>query len=352
MSIARTPLDDGLRMPAEWEPHDRCFISWPCRERTWLGHFEEAKRAYLDVIRTVHRFEPVVVLADPSTARDARSRVGSDIEILEIELDDSWIRDNGPIFLCDDSDRVAFVKFGFNAWGNKSPSYSKDDAAPIALVKHLRMRHYVAPLILEGGAISVDGEGTLLTTEQCLLNPNRNPDLDRSQIEHTLALYLGVRKVTWLGKGVEGDITDGHVDGVAGFAGPHLVLAAYTREPSDPNFTALKENVERLESATDAKGRSIEVVRLVQPRPREVEGMPITPGYTNHYIANRGVVVPTYGIPEDKIALDTLRSVYPDREVVGVDCSYIEIGGGAVHCITQQKPTGTSIPPSEKAIEQ
>jgi len=341
----RTPHDDGFVMPAEWQPHDRCFISWPCREQTWLGHFDEAKRAYLDVIESVRRFEEVDVLADPSTAREARSRLGKEMEILEIELDDSWIRDNGPIFLRDSSDRVAIAKFGFNGWGNKAPSFSKDDRVPAALAKHLQTRLYVAPMVLEGGAISVDGEGTLLTTEQCLLNINRNPDLTRSQIENMLALYLGVRKVIWLGKGVEGDMTDGHVDGVAGFAGPHLVIAACTKDPSDPNFDTLNENIERLESSTDFKGRSIEVIRLVQPRPREVEGIHITPGYTNHYIANEGVIVPTYGISEDRIALETLRSVYPRREVVGVDCAYIEIGGGAVHCITQQKPTGIIIPP-------
>jgi agmatine deiminase len=342
---ARTPHDDGFIMPAEWQPHDRCFISWPCREQTWSGHFEEAKRAYLDVIKNVRRFEHVVVLADPSTAKEARSRLGKEIEILEIELDDSWIRDNGPIFLCDESDRVAVAKFGFNAWGNKLPSFSKDDHVPITLAKHLRTRQYVAPMILEGGAISVDGEGTLLTTEQCLLNANRNPNLTRSQTEHILALYLGVRRIIWLGKGVEDDMTDGHVDGVAGFAGPHLAIAACTKDPSDPNFYTLNENIERLESSTDAKGRSIEVIRLVQPRPREVDGIHITPGYTNHYIANDGVIVPTYGISEDRIALETLRSVYPRREVIGVDCSYIEIGGGAVHCITQQKPTGSPISP-------
>jgi len=340
-----TPRDDGFLMPAEWEPHDACFISWPCREQTWSGHFQEAKRAYLEVIKNISRFEPVIVVADPSTANEARSRAGREMEVLEIELDDSWIRDNGPIFLCDDGGGVAMAKFGFNGWGNKVPSFGKDDRVPITLARRLRMRLYVAPMILEGGAITVDGEGTLLTTEQCLLNANRNPHLGRNQIENFLALYLGASKVIWLGKGVEGDMTDGHVDGVATFAGPHLVIAAYTKDPTDPNFKALNDNIGRLESSTDAKGRSIEVVRLVQPRPREVEGIPITPGYTNHYIANGGVIVPIYGISEDKIALETLRSAYPGREIVGVDCSYIEIGGGAVHCITRQKPTGTTTPP-------
>ena len=342
---ARTPHDDGFVMPAEWQPHDRCFISWPCREQTWLGHFEEAKGAYLDVIKNIRNFEHVVVLADPSTVKEARSRLGREMEILEIELDDSWIRDNGPIFIRDGSSRVAMAKFGFNGWGKKLASFGRDDHAPIALAKHLGTRQYFAPMILEGGSISVDGEGTLLTTEQCLLNANRNPNLTRGQIEHILDLYLGVHRVIWLGKGLEEDMTDGHVDGVAGFAGPHLVIAAYTKDPSDPNFKTLNENIERLESSTDAKGRSIEVIRLVQPRPREVEDIHITPGYTNHYIANGGVIVPIYGISEDRIALETLRNVYPTHEVVGVDCSYIEVGGGAVHCITQQKPTGTSIPP-------
>lgn len=339
----RTPHDDGFAMPAEWHPHDLCFVSWPCREKTWSGHFEKAKKAYLDVITSIHRFEPVVVLANPSDAREARSRLLKGIEVLEVELDDSWIRDNGPIFVRDSEGRVASVKFAFNAWGNKSPSYRKDNHVPIALSEHLRIRQYISPMILEGGAISVDGEGTLLTTEQCLLNTNRNPDLSREEIERTLTLYLGVRKVIWLGKGVEEDITDGHVDGVAGFAGPHLAIAAFTEDRSDPNFNALADNIDRLESSTDQKGRSVEVVRIVQPRPREVEGINITPCYTNHYIANGGVIVPTYGIPEDRIALDTLSSVYPDHEVVGVDCTYIEIGGGAVHCITQQKPAGATV---------
>jgi len=332
-------------MPAEWDPHECCCISWPCRERTWLGHYEDAKRAYQDVIMGIRRFEPVVVLTDPSTANEARSRLGRDLDFIEIELDDSWVRDNGPFYVRNDEDRVAIVKFGFNAWGNKSPSYGRDDLVPIKLAKLLRTRHYVAPMILEGGAISVDGEGTLLTTEQCLLNANRNPDLSREQIERTLADYLGVRKIIWLGKGVEGDMTDGHVDGVACFAGPHLVLAAHTKDQSDPNFATLENNIARLEAATDAKGRSIEVIRVIQPRPREVEGISITPGYTNHYIANGGVVVPTYGIPEDKVALETLKSAYPGREVIGVNCSYIEIGGGAIHCITQQRADGTPAPP-------
>jgi len=335
-----TPAGDGFSMPAEWSPHSTCYISWPCKERTWHGHYGQSKAAYAEVIKAVGRSEPVTVLATPSTMSEAEEVLGRDVKCLEVELDDSWVRDNGPIFVRDGTGRVALVKFGFNAWGSKYPPWDKDELVPDFIAKRLKMRRYDAPMILEGGSISVDGEGTLLTTEQCLLNRNRNPQLTRDQIERVLAEYLGIKKVVWLGKGVEDDITDGHVDGVAAFAGPHLVVASHTKDRTDPNFANLDENITHLESATDARGRSIEIVKIVQPRPRKVDGLPITPGYTNHFIANGGVVVPTYGIPEDKVALDALKGVYQDREVVGVNASYIEIGGGAIHCITQQQPVG------------
>ncbi len=335
-----TPASDGFSMPAEWSQHSTCYISWPCKERTWHGHYDKSKSAYAEVIKAVSRFEPVTVLATPSTASEANNVLGREVKYLEVELDDSWVRDNGPIFVKDGNGRVALVKFGFNAWGSKYPPWDKDELVPDFIAKRLGMRRYDAPMILEGGSISADGEGTLLTTEQCLLNKNRNPQLTRDKIEGVLAEYLGIKKVVWLGKGVEDDITDGHVDGVASFARPHLVVASHTKDRTDPNFANLDENVSRLESATDAKGRSIEVVKIVQPRPRRVDGLPITPGYTNHFIANGGIVVPTYGIPEDEVALDTLKGIYHGYEVVGVNAAYIEIGGGAVHCITQQQPAG------------
>ncbi len=334
-----TPAKCGFRMPAEWRPHAACYISWPCKEATWHGHYDQTKAAYAEVIKAINRYEPVTVLTQPSS-NEASRILGRGPKFLDVELDDSWIRDNGPIFVRDDGGRVAIVKFQFNAWGGKYPPFEKDSRAPEAIANSLHMRHFVAPMVLEGGSISVDGEGTLLTTEQCLLNKNRNPQLSKDQIERTLSDYLGVRKVVWLARGVEEDITDGHVDGVAAFAGPHLVVASHTNDEKDPNFANLRENLARLESATDSKGRSLEIIRVIQPRPRSVDGLHITPGYTNHYVANGGVVVPIYGIPEDKEALETIRTAYPDRTVVGVNCCYIEIGGGAVHCITQQRPLG------------
>jgi agmatine deiminase len=331
-------------MPAEWEDHAECYVSWPCREETWRGHAREAKRAYAEVIMCLRRFERVTALSDPSTLGEARSTLDPGVDVLEVELDDAWIRDNGPFFVRRPDGRVAAVRFRFNGWGGKSP-HLRDERVPVHLAEHLGMRHYDAPLVLEGGSVCVDGRGTLLTTEQCLLNPNRNPGMSRERIEASLAEYLGIRKVIWLGRGQAGDLTDGHVDGVAAFAGPGLVVAAYTPDASDPNYTALTENLGRLETATDSRGRSLEVVKLPQPRDRLLHGVPITPSYANHYLANGGLVAPTYGIREDRVALGILGIVHPDREIVGVDARYLEVGGGAVHCITQQRPTGRPLPP-------
>jgi agmatine deiminase len=331
-------------MPAEWSPHAGCFISWPSRELTWRGHFEDAKKDYAAVMKAVDRFEPVTVVADPRAAQEARRRLGPGMSIFEARLDDSWVRDNGPIFVRRDDGRLALVNFRFNGWGRKAP-YEVDDRLPTLMAERLRIRRYDAPIVLEGGAISVDGEGTLLTTEQCLLNANRNPDMSREGIEQVLANHLGVRKVVWLARGVEDDMTDGHVDGVAGFVKPHVVLAAHTKDVSDPNHKTLEANLARLCSATDAGGRSLEVVRMVQPKPILVCGIPVTPSYVNLYFANGAVVFPTYGIREDSIALEILVSLFPEREVVGVRCEHIGIGGGDVHCITQQMPVGEPLYP-------
>lgn len=332
-----TPARNGMMMPAEWAHHSGCLISWPCNERTWHGQYERAKQDYEKVIAAVHRLEPVTVLADPATGGEARRRLGDGHDIVEVRLDDSWIRDNGPIFVKSPGGGLAMVDFRFNGWGNKT-SYDSDDKVPATLSEVMGVDRYIAPLVLEGGGISVDGEGTLLTTEQCLLNENRNPSLSKAEVERHLMDYLGVGKVIWLGRGQADDITDGHVDGVACFASPRTVIAARTDDDSDPNYESLEENIATLESATDGKGRSIEVIEIVQPRPREFLGRRITPGYTNHYIANDGVVMQAFGIPEDRTAAKTLAAAYPGREVVVVEAPHLEIGGGGIHCITQQIP--------------
>ena len=339
VALKRTPVADGLCMPAEWAPHRSTLVSWPCREMSWRGHIAGARSEYAEVIKAIQRFEPVHVLTSPATLTEARAMLPEGSDLIPVDLDDSWMRDNGPIFVSSRSGDVAMVDFRFNAWGSKS-AYVKDDAVPKFLSERLDIRRYPAPMVLEGGSFSVDGEGTLLTTEQCLLHENRNADMSRVEIEAGLKDFLGVKKIIWLGQGQADDITDGHVDGVACFCSPGKVMIARTKDAHDPNHDSLEENRTRLETETDAKGRSIEVIDIVQPRPREYEGQVITPGYINHYVANGGVVAPEFGIPEDSLAIDTLRSVYSDREVVSIHVGHIEIGGGGIHCITQQVPDG------------
>ena len=334
-----TPFSDGFSMPAEWSPQSGCLVSWPCNSLTFRGLIGEAETAYAGVISSIASFEPVTVLSDPRTLPVAERSLANIARIVPLELEDSWIRDNGPIFVTSPEGEVAMVDFGFNGWGDKQP-YQKDNDAPRVLSEEFGARRYETGMVLEGGSICVDGEGTLLTTEQCLLNPNRNPSLSRDDIERNLRDCLGVTKVIWLGQGLADDMTDGHVDGVACFCAPKTVMIARTKDDTDPNHDALEENRVRLETSTDAKGRSIEVIDVVQPRPREFLGQPITPGYINHFIANGGVVAPEFGIPEDAIAAETLRSVYSDREVVCVNVSAVEVGGGGIHCITQQIPEG------------
>jgi len=334
----QTPVADGFVMPPEWAPHAGCYISWPYREDLWMGYLKKVQKSYAEVAKIINRFEPVTVLTPPSAVSEAHVYLGSDIEIFEVDLNDSWVRDNGPIFVTSGSGEEAIVDFEFNGWGNRFSPHDKDNALPATLAKALGVRYYKAPMVLEGGAISVDGQGTLLTTESCLLNPNRNPHLSREEIEKILADYLGIRKVIWLGRGLHDSVTDGHVDGVACFVRPGVVLAASTNDQSDPNYLALKDNLEKLRSTTDARGKSIEVIEIPLPKRRNFEGKRIVASYINFYAPNGGIVAPVYDDPNDEVALAILREVFPEREVVGVNCLYIGLGGGGIHCITQQRP--------------
>lgn len=338
MNKTSTPTDDGFSMPAEWAPHAGCLVSWPCKEDTWCGFMNQAKRAYTEVIRAINQFEPVVVLSDPSTVKEARQNIPKDVQVSEIPLDDAWIRDNGPIFVTTKEGSLGVVQFGFNGWGGRFLPYDNDAKAPEILADRMKLRRYVAPIVLEGGAICVDGKGTLLTTESCLLNPNRNPNHSREDIESILQRYLGVRKVLWLKQGIHKSMIDGHIDGVAAFVGPSKVVLASADDESDPNFPIMKNNRHHLETMTDAKGRTIEIIDFPMPRLREVAGNRIAPCYTNFLICNGGIVAPTFGDPNDRKALEILEGLFPNREVVGVRCEYIGVGGGEVHCITQQIP--------------
>jgi len=328
-------------MPAEWAPHQATLMEWPRITRTalWGALFDRAIADWATMANAVAAFEPVVMVVDPEQATEARSMCGGGVEILPIPIDDSWMRDNGPIFVTDASGGVALVHFRFNSWGNKFLPFDRDAEVPKHIASHLGMRRYEAPMVLEGGSFFVDGEGTLLTTEQCLLHPNRNPAMTREQIEHTLGEYLGVDQVIWLGRGHPLDRdTDGHIDAIAQYLSPATVLLDVPGDPADPYHDTGRENLARLRAAHDAAGRAIDVVEFDA-------GTPAVTAYMNHYLVNGGVIVPADGEPNDEAVLVQLKRVYPDREIVTVPGAIILEGGGGPHCITQQIPAGTTLDP-------
>ena len=332
-----TPREDGFTMPAEWAEHQACLMEWPTLTRKGLSGelFDDAKRDYAAVARAIAAFEPVIMVADPEQVAEARDRCGAGIEILAVPIDDSWMRDNGPIFVSDRTGQLALVHFQFNSWGGRFLPYDRDAAVPAALAAHLGMRRYVAPFVLEGGSFFVDGEGTLLTTEQCLLNPNRNPGLSRGDIERGLRDFLGAEVVVWLGLGHSTDRdTDGHVDGVAQYVRPGSVMIHAPSERADPDHDRGRENVRRASEATDAAGRRLAVIEFDC-------GSPAGISYMNFYLPNGGLVVPVAGAPERPRPRAQIAAAFPDREIVPVPGRTLHEGGGGPHCITQQVPAGT-----------
>jgi agmatine deiminase len=320
-------------MPAEWAPHERTIVCWPAREAMWQERFEAAKAEHAAVVNAIAAFEPVTLAVDPSQEAEARAAVRGDVDVVAIPLDDSWARDSGPIFVCGDG-RRAGVAFGFNAWGEMFEPYDKDAEFATRVLEHLGEERVDArDLILEGGSIAVDGEGTLITTEQCLLHPNRNPALSREQIEARLRETLGVERIVWLGLGlVEDDDTDGHVDNICAWIEPGRVLLQTVADEADPNHDHCRENARRLADA------GIEVVELdVLPR-LDGDGPPTVVPYVNYYVANGALIVPVTGAETDAGALALLERLYPGREAVPVSGTTLALGGGGVHCITQQVP--------------
>ena len=342
----RCPLRDGLYMPAEWAPHARCWIAWPCRLEPW-GSPEGLMRARLGhaaVARAISCFEKVTMIVRPEDRDEARMAMGRGIETLELDLDDSWARDSGPIFVTDGQDGVAGVHWRFNAWGNKYHPHENDAALGMRIIEAQGMRSYEGPMVLEGGSINVDGEGTLMTTEQCLLNANRNPNLSLQQIEERLALYLGVTRIIWLGEGLEDDETDGHVDNIACFAGNGRVLVHTPPAHGDLNDRVMRDNIARLRAARDARGRKLEIIELPEPSRRDRhDGKRLDMSYINFYYANFGIVMPSFDDPMDEVAAKIMAATFPDRRIVQVPASDIVEGGGGIHCITQQQPAGNAL---------
>ncbi len=266
MSERRMPADDGLFMPAEWEPHERCWMQWPSRAEVWGDRLPQTYAAYAQVARAIAAFEPVSMVCRPEDEAQVRLACGRGIETVPLPIDDSWCRDSGPVFLVDGKGHAAGSQWRFNAWGNAYHGYENDAAVAGLILDRLGMRKYSNNMVLEGGAISVDGYGTLLTTEECLLNDNRNPEMTRQQIEEALALTLGVARIIWLDRGLEDDETSGHVDMIASFAGEGRVLLHMPEDRRDPNYARMQDNKRRLETAKDARGRTLEVIEIPQPQ--------------------------------------------------------------------------------------
>jgi agmatine deiminase len=332
-----TPASEGLTMPPEWAPHERTLMGWPCRRELWGDDLQTAKRESAAVANAVAAFEPVTMVAGSrEDAAEARVALAGTVEIVELPIDDSWLRDSGPIFVVDDitsPSRRAGVHFGFNAWGEKFHPYDKDAAIGGVLAERFGDEVFTAPMVLEGGSIAVDGAGTLLTTEECLLNPNRNPSLSRAEIERILHDFLGITRVVWLGHGlVEDRDTDGHVDLIAAFTAPGRILLQ-SAEPGTPNHERMAENRER------ALAAGLEVVDFPPLAYDTRDGEETVFSYLNFYLGDRFAVVPTAGQHDlDDEALRRIGGAYPDKVVVGVPAVTHAFGGGGPHCITQQVP--------------
>ncbi len=340
------PNEMDFRMPPEWEPHSRTFISWPVQDS--LCHQEnyaEVCAGYEEIIKAIAEFEPVTVIINAQDEGEMLRRFDKHERInwLQIEHNDGWIRDNGPTFLTNKSGKLAGVNWSFNAWGGKYVPWDLDDQVAPQILESLGIKTFSAPLIMEGGSFHVDGEGTLITTEECLLNGNRNPELSKEQIENFLKIYLGIEKVIWLKRGLSGDETDGHVDNEACFGAPGVVLLQVCDDPEDENYLICQENQKILQAAVDAKGRTLKVIPLQQPLARYEEGQRLTLSYLNFYFVNGGIILPVFGgsaAVRDEQAVKILSSVFPERRIHTVDGMGIVREGGNVHCITQQMPQG------------
>ncbi|HEY1710233.1 MAG TPA: agmatine deiminase family protein [Rhizomicrobium sp.] len=335
------PLRDGYAMPAEWESHARTWMCWPGRLEAWGGPegLLRAKQAMARVARAISSFEPVTIAVRPEDAAEPKLATANKVETLEVPVDDSWARDSGPTFVTGANGKAA-VSWQFNAWGNKYHPYKDDAAFAARVAQRLAMKVYLAPMVCEGGAIHVDGEGTLLTCEQTLLNPNRNPNLTQQEVEETLALYTGARKIVWLGEGFSDDETDGHVDNIACFASPGRVIVGVPASKSHPDTKPVQEAIRRLKEAHDAHGRKFEIVEIAQPKKlgRDYRGRLHQASYINFYLCNGGLVMPGFDDANDERARETLAQVFPGRDILQVDALDIVEGGGGIHCITQQEP--------------
>jgi agmatine deiminase len=365
-TLNTTPQDDGYRMPGEFESHRGCWMLWPERGDTWRMGAKPAQAAFVNVAKAISEFEPVTVGVSHRQWENARAVLPDTVRVVEITCDDAWMRDVGPTFVIDDRGALRGVDWQFNAWGGLNGGlyfpWSQDSLVAGKVLEIEGENRYRAPLVMEGGSFHVDGQGTLITTQECLLNANRNPGMTREQIEACLQDYLNIKKVIWLDKGVYLDETDGHVDNLCCFVKPGEVLLTWTDDRDDPQYEISRHAFENLSTQKDAHGQPLSVHKIHQPEPMliskaECDGLDasetakprkagdrLAASYVNFYIANGGIVMPLFDDPRDRNAVDQLTMLFPDSKVVGVRSREILLGGGNIHCITQQVPKGAPQP--------
>ena len=341
---SQTPTALGYRMPAEWEPHAATWLSWPRREgisfpesfdrvlpslRAMVEALIDSEQVSINVCNGAHEAEARSVLRGLPMDR---------ITFYRIATNEPWCRDHGPIFLTRNRDpKLAVVDWGYNAWGNKYPPFDLDEVVPTRLAEMLKLPVFYPQMILEGGSIDVNGTGTLLTTESCLLNKNRNPNLSRDEIEGRLRDYLGVHQILWLGEGIAGDDTDGHIDDLARFVSERSIVTVVEKNRDDENYEPLQQNLARLRDMKIG-GRTVDIITLPMPTKIVRQGLRLPASYANFYVGSTCVLVPSFSDPSDEIALSVLRECFPDRRVIGIDCRELIWGLGTFHCLTQQQP--------------
>ncbi|MBN1315510.1 MAG: agmatine deiminase [Anaerolineales bacterium] len=361
-TLTTTPRQDNYHMPAEYEPHRGCWMLWPERSDNWRLGAKPAQHAFAAVASAIVQFEPVTVGVSKSQFVNARRLLPGEVRVVELSCNDSWVRDTGPTFVVNDRGDLRGVDWDFNAWGGLDSgiyfTWDQDALVALKILEIERIDRYKACLVMEGGSFHNDGQGTLRVTEECLLNLNRNPHLSKEDIEDKLREYLNVVKIIWLGRGVFGDETSGHVDNLCCFVRPGVVALTWTDDQSDPQYQISLDAYQRLSEAANARGRKLEIFKIHQPGPfyitqEESQGVDVvessaarrkgdrlTASYINFYLPNGGVVVPTFDDPWDAPALETLALLFPDRQVVPLPAREILLGGGNIHCITQQIPAG------------
>ena len=360
ITYSSTPAQDHFHMPGEFEPHQGCWMLWPERPDVWRENGRPAQAAFIAVASATAQFEPVWMGVSPASYPIARAQLPASVDLIELDYNDAWMRDNGPTFVVNNAGELRGIDWDFNAWGGLYQDWKADDRLASQVLGLRGYGRYKTNLVMEGGAIDVDGQGTLIVTEQSLLDPLRNPGRSRAEVEAVLRAHLNVQKIIWIAEGVHEDETLGHIDNLCCFVRPGVVALTWTDDEDDPQYPISLAAFEQLSQETDARERPLQVVKIHQPTPmtltaEEAAGIATVPGshprepqqrlagsYINYYVANGGVIVPQFNDRFDTAALETIQTLFPDRKVVGVYAREILLGGGNIHCITQQQPIGGS----------